>query len=98
MKKFMSESCRECAYFENKECIDKVSFTAKLNGPSAEGCREFEPKNSQKTPGSVFCVDCIHFENMLGLTICSRAHKHGIACPAFKRRKTAEEKVELMQI
>jgi hypothetical protein len=96
-EKIMSESCQECAYFESKECMDKVAFTAKLNGPSAGGCSEFEPKNNQKTSKNTFCIDCIHFENMLGWTICSRAHKHGIACPAFKR-KAAEEKLELLQV
>jgi hypothetical protein len=97
-QQLMSLTCQECAFFEKQACLEKVAFCAKLHGPSIEGCGEFEPINkaARKESSIVFCADCLHFENMLGLSVCSRAHKHGIACPAFKR-KVKEQKVEPMQ-
>jgi hypothetical protein len=87
MIKNMNQSCQECTYFEKQACAGKVSFSAMLHGPSPANCQEFEPLDkAQKSYNSQFCTDCLHFENMLGWAICSRAHRPGIACPAFKRK------------
>jgi hypothetical protein len=90
----MNESCRDCVYFEDRRCIDKVAFCAMLHGPSSVCCQEFKPRkerNDEINFNNKFCVDCAHYENILGISICSRAHMPGIACPAFRRKIDAME-------
>lgn len=86
----MNESCGDCIYFEDKRCTDKVAFCAMTKGPSSECCQEFKPVNGKKS-GERFCVDCAHFERVLGLSFCDVAHKSGIACPAFRRKSGIAE-------
>ena len=90
----MNESCRDCVNFEDRRCIDKVAFCAMLHGPSSVCCLEFEPRNMEiqvNNFNNKFCVDCTHYEDILGISICSRAHRPGIACPAFRRKSEAIE-------
>ena len=90
----MNESCGDCVYFEDRRCIDKVAFCAMLHGPSSVCCLEFEPRNKEirvNNFNNKFCVDCAHYEDILGISICSRAHRPGIACPAFRISSEALE-------
>jgi hypothetical protein len=60
-----------------------------LHGPSSVCCLEFEPRNGKIDEinfENKFCIDCAHYENILGISICSRAHRPGIACPAFRKK------------
>jgi len=90
----MNESCRDCVHFEDRRCIDKVAFCAMLHGPASVCCLEFKPRNGEIDEINLndrFCVDCAHYEDILGISICSRAHKSGIACPAFRRKIEGKE-------
>jgi len=90
----MNESCRDCVNFEDRRCIDKVAFCAMFHGPSSVCCLEFE-QGSRKIDvnnfNNRFCVDCAHYEDILGISICSRAHRPGIACSAFRRKSESLE-------
>jgi hypothetical protein len=90
----MNEACRDCVDFEDRRCIDKVAFCAMLHGPSSVCCQEFKPRNGKIDANNLnrrFCVDCAHYEDILGISICSKAHRPGIACPAFRRKSEALE-------
>jgi len=89
----MNESCRDCVNFEDRRCIDKVSFCAMLHGPSSVCCPEFKPSDRKIDDNfnRRFCVDCVHYEDILGISICSKAHRPGISCPAFRRKSGALE-------
>ena len=89
----MNDSCKDCVYFEDRRCIDKLAFCAMLHGPSSVCCQEFKPRNGKIDEidfNHRFCVDCTHYEDILGISICSRAHRPGIACPAFRRNEAME--------
>jgi hypothetical protein len=89
----LNASCSDCVYFEDQQCIDKVAFCAMTRGPSSDCCQEFKPLNPKKDGGlgNRFCVDCTHFERILGFSFCSVAHKPGIACPAFRKKRGVAE-------
>ena len=90
----MNENCRNCVHFEDRRCIDKVAFCAMLHGPALVCCLEFEPRYGEIDEINLnnrFCVECAHYEDILGISICSRAHKPGIACPAFRRKNESME-------
>lgn len=90
----MNENCRDCVHFEDRRCIDKVAFCAMLHGPALVCCLEFEPRYGEIDEINLnnrFCVECTHYEDILGISICSRAHKPGIACPAFRRKNESME-------
>jgi len=89
----MNDSCRDCVNFEDRRCIDKVALCAMHYGPSV-CCAEFKPRDGKIDENNFyrrFCVDCAHFEDILGIVICTRAHRPGIACPAFRSKSEAME-------
>jgi hypothetical protein len=60
------------------------------HGPSV-CCPEFKPRNRKTDAGKLydrFCIKCANFENVEGIPICAKDHRPGIACGAFRNRKS----------
>ncbi len=83
-----NESCRDCANFEDRRCIERVALCAVHYGPSV--CYpEFKPRNERvdgDNPHDRFCLNCANFENVDGIPICARDHRPGMACASFRRK------------
>jgi len=81
-------SCRDCANFEDRRDIDKVTICALHNGPYI-CCEEFELKDKSKNANNLynrFCAECANFEDVNGIPICAKIHTPGVACGGFQSR------------
>jgi hypothetical protein len=58
------------------------------HGPSV-CCQEFKPKNVGVNPNNVherFCLNCANYDEIEGVPVCTRDHRPGRACGAFKSK------------
>ena len=89
-------SCRDCANFEDRRDIDKVTICALHNGPYV-CCEEFKPRDESKNPENLFnrfCVECANFEEVNGIPICEKLHSPGVACDGFKSKLEETKKTQ----
>ncbi len=55
------------------------------HGPSVS-CLEFKSRKKKMGMSDMFCLNCIHYENVEGISICDKDHRPGVACGAFRAK------------
>ena len=73
--------CRDCMYFEERRGIDKVVLCEK-NQISEVCCSEIEFRDKDLNDETLynFCLECMNFENVVGIPRCIKYHSPRIAC------------------